>query len=362
MVPSNDIRAAVIGFGLGGQVFHAPLIEATPGMRVASIVTRDPARREQARARYPAARLYDRADDVWAAADEHDLAVVVTPNRDHVPLALAALDAGLPVVIDKPIAATVAEAEQVVVHARERGLLLSVFQNRRWDSDFLTVRRLLADDVLGPILRFESRFERWQPERKPEAWRESSDPAEGGGLLLDLGSHLIDQAMLLFGPPVEVYAETERRRPGAGVDDDTFVALRHPGGERSHLWMSSMARLPGPRMRVVGSRGAFESFELDAQEPALRQGAVPDERGWVRQWAERWGTLATEEGERQIEPEPGDYLAYYAGIVRALQDGELPPVDPEDSIAGLHVIEAAFRSALDGSVEVMRWDRGGTDG
>jgi predicted dehydrogenase len=358
MASTDELRVAVIGFGLGGQVFHAPLVEATPGMRVATIVTRDPQRREQAATRYPAARVVDQVDEIWKQADQHDLVVVVTPNREHGPLAMAAIDVGLPVVVDKPLASSVAEAEQIVAYASDRGVLLSVFQNRRWDGDFLTVRRLVGDGSIGPVIRFESRFERWQPERKADAWRERADPAEGGGLLLDLGSHLIDQAMQLFGRPTEVYAEIERRRSGAEVDDDTFVALRHPNGERSHLWMSSLARLPGPRMRVVGLRGAFESFELDAQEPALRDGAVPDERGWVRKWSERWGTLGDEEGDRQVELEPGDYLAYYADIADALRSGGPPPVDPADSVDGLRVIEAARVSAADGSVEAMRWDRG----
>jgi scyllo-inositol 2-dehydrogenase (NADP+) len=350
------IQVAVIGFGLGGRVFHAPLVAATPGMRVATIVTSNPDRQAQARPRYPEARVAGQVDDLWTAASDHDLVVITTPNRFHVPLALSALEAGLPVVIDKPIAPTAAEAEEVVAAAREQGLLLSVFQNRRWDGDFLTVRRLLDQNALGPVTRFESRFDRWQPERKTAAWRERGDPEEAGGLLYDLGSHLIDQAMVLFDRPTHVYAEREKRRSGAEVDDDTFVALTHPGGERSHLWASSVARLRGPRMRVLGLRGAYEKFGLDGQEPALDAGGVPSDPEWGREPEDRWGTLATADGERTIETEPGAYPEYYAGIVRALQDGGPPPVDPADSIAGLRVIEAAARSARTGSVESLSWE------
>jgi predicted dehydrogenase len=272
-----------------------------------------------------------------------------------VPLALAALEAGLPVVLDKPMAASAADGERVVAEAERRGLLLSVFQNRRWDGDFLTVRRLLAEGSLGPVVRFESRFERWRPERNPTAWRELGSAADAGGLLFDLGSHLIDQAMVLFGPPTSVYAEVDRRRAGAEVDDDTFIALTHPGGERSHLWCSVTARLLGPRLRVLGLEGAYQKHGLDPQEDALASGADPSGAGWGREPEERWGTLADRAGERPVETEAGDYPAYYAGIVAALRDAGPPPVDPRDSVDGLRVIEAALRSARDGTVVELAW-------
>ena len=340
-----------------GGVFHAPLVASTDGMEVASIVTSHADRQAQARTAYPEARVLDRPGDLWALADGHDLVVITTPNRFHAPLALAALDAGLPVVIDKPMAPTVEDAEALLAAAAGTSLLLSVFQNRRWDGDFLTVRRLVADGALGPVTRFESRFERWRPEPKNGAWRELAEPADAGGLLYDLGSHLIDQAIVLFGRPTHVYAELDVRRPGVDVDDDSFVALTHPGGERSHLWMSVLARLEGPRMRVLGLAGAYEKFGLDGQEPALDAGARPGE-GWGHEPEERWGTLATADGERRVATEAGDYPAYYAGIARALQDGSAPPVDPRDSVDGLRVIDAASRSARTGTVVELEWADG----
>jgi scyllo-inositol 2-dehydrogenase (NADP+) len=349
----GDLRVAVIGFGLAGRVFHAPLVASTPGMRVASIVTRDPGRQADAAARHPDATIIDGPDRLWSAAGDHDLVVIASPNVSHVPLAMAALGAGLPVVLDKPMAATAADAEAVVAEAAQRDLLLSVFQNRRWDGDFLTVRRLVDRGAVGPVVRFESRFERWRPDPDPAAWRERGDPAEGGGLLLDLGSHLVDQAMLLFGTPTRVYAEVDRRREGAEVDDDSFVALEHPGGERSHLWFSVTARLGGPRFRVLGLRGAFEKFGLDPQEAALASGGDPSGRAWGHEPDDRWGTLADADGERRVETERGDYPAYYVGIAAALRDGRPPPVDPQDSIAGLRVLEAARRSAAHGTVEAL---------
>ena len=352
---ADDLRVAVIGFGIGGRVFHAPLIEATPGLRVATIVTSDPDRQADARSRYPGASVVAGADAIWSAADHHDLVVITTPNVAHVPLALDALGAGLPVVLDKPMASSAADGERVVAEAAKHGLLLSVFQNRRWDGDFLTVRRLLGQRAIGPVLRFESRFDRWRPERRPGAWRELGAPGEAGGLLFDLGSHLIDQAIVLFGHPSSVYAEVDRRRPGVEVDDDTFVALSHPGGERSHLWASVTTRLLGPRFRVLGLEGAYVKHGLDPQEDALASGADPSVAGWGREAEDRWGTLADGTGERPLETEPGDYPAYYAAIATALHDGGPPPVDPRDSIDGLRVIEAAQRSAREGAVVELEW-------
>ena len=350
---TGDLRVGVVGFGLGGRVFHAPLVASTPGMRLTSIVTGDPGRRAEAIRRHPEATVLDRPEQLWAAAADHDLVVITTANASHVPLALDALGAGLPVVLDKPMAATSADASRVLAEAARRELLLSVFQNRRWDGDFLTVRRLVDDGAVGPVVRLESRFERWRPERTPTAWREHGDPAVGGGLLLDLGSHLVDQALQLFGPPTRVYAELDRRREGAEVDDDSFVALEHAGGERSHLWFSVTARLGGPRFRLLGLRGAFEKHGLDPQEDALAAGGDPSAPGWGTEPEERWGTLADADGERRVDTEPGDYPAFYAGVAAALRDGGPPPVDPQDSITGLRVLEAAQRSATHGTVEAF---------
>ncbi|MGW3462044.1 Gfo/Idh/MocA family oxidoreductase, partial [Streptomyces olivaceoviridis] len=208
---ATPLRVGLIGYGLAGSVFHAPLIAATEGLALDTVVTSQPERQQQARAEFPDVRIAATAEELFGRADDLDLIVVASPNKTHVPLATAALKAGLPVVVDKPVAGTAAEARELAALAEERGLLLSVFQNRRWDNDFLTVRRLLADGGLGDAWRFESRFERWRPQLKG-GWRESGDPAEIGGLLYDLGSHVVDQALVLFGPVTEVYAESDVRR------------------------------------------------------------------------------------------------------------------------------------------------------
>jgi len=342
----DQLNVAVVGFGPAGAVFHAPLIAAEPRMRVAAIVTGSAERAAQAQAEHPDARILPSADDLFGAAGKQiDLVVVAAPNDAHAPLARAALAAGKPVVVDKPVTPTAAEARELIELADRAGLLLSVFQNRRWDGDFLTVSRLIAAGELGEVTRFESRFERWRPDLKG-GWRETGGPEQAAGLLYDLGSHLVDQALTLFGPVASVYAQLDARRPGIATDDDAFVALTHTNGVRSHLWMSAVAAQLGPRMRVLGSRGAYVKYGLDVQEDALRDGDRPGEGGtWGADPEGSWGTCGTELSSRPFKTENGAYPAYYAGIAAALLDGAPVPVDPRDAAAALDVLEAARRSA-----------------
>ncbi len=356
--PDREIRVALIGYGLAGSAFHAPLIAATPGMRLAFVVTSSAERAGHARAAYPGVEIAELAERLWERAREIDLVVVASPNRTHVPLALDALQAGLAVVVDKPLAATAADGWRVVDEARARGLLLSVFQNRRWDGDFLTLRRLIADGALGEVHRFESRFERWRPTPKV-GWREHGDPAEAGGVLYDLGSHLIDQALVLFGPVTHAYAELDRRRPGVEVDDDAFVALTHASGVRSHLWMSSVAADDEGRFRVLGSRAAYVKTGLDVQEAVLRAGGRPGSADWGEEPPERWGRLGAGDAWEPVPTERGDYPAFYAAIAAALRDGAPPPVDPADAVAVLEIIEAARRSAAERTVVPISARRAG---
>jgi scyllo-inositol 2-dehydrogenase (NADP+) len=335
------LRVALLGYGPAGSALHAPLVDAVDGLELAAVVTRDEERRAQARARHPTAELLDGSEDLWERAAALDLVVVATPNRTHVPLARAALEAGLPVVVDKPLAATAAEARELAALAAERGLLLTVFQNRRWDGDFLTLSRLAGEGRLGRVLRFESRYERWRPDLQ-RRWRESGAPEDAGGVLYDLGSHLIDQALQLLGPARCIHAELDRRREGAQVDDDTFVALEHDGGARSHLWMSLVAAQLGPRFRVLGDRGAYVKHGLDVQEEALRTGRLrPGAPEWGREPESAWGLLGVDGGATRVPTKAGAYQRFYEGVVRALTEGAPPPVDPADAVAALDLIEAA---------------------
>jgi scyllo-inositol 2-dehydrogenase (NADP+) len=345
-----DLRGAVIGYGLAGSVFHAPLIASTPGLTVRTVVTGNPQRHAEARQAHPDAQVVSDPAQVFERASEHDFVVVAAPNNVHVELTGRALDAGLPVVVDKPLAPTAAEARSLVELAERLGVLITVFMNRRWDSDQLTLRSLLDQRKLGKVLRYESRLERWQPAlsgRKP--WREVSPPEAGGGVLLDLGSHLVDQAIVLFGAVARVYAELESRRGGA--DDDDFLALEHSSGARSHLWASLLAATPGPRLRVLGDRAAYIVTDVDGQEDALRSGARPSgDEAWGTEPPERWGRLITEEGSEAIVSERGDWPRFYTGLERALRQGSPPPVNPWDAVTGLEVLDAARRSAATATV------------
>ncbi|WP_327046881.1 Gfo/Idh/MocA family oxidoreductase [Microbispora sp. NBC_01189] len=370
LTPPSGIRVGLAGFGPAGSFFHAPLIAATPGLRLSAVVTRDPGRAGRVRADHPGAEVVASAEDLWDACD---LVVIATPNRTHVPLAAEALKAGLPVVVDKPLAGAADEARDLVRLARDRGLMLTVFQNRRWDGDFLTLRRLLPE--LGEVRRFESRFERWRPVPKG-GWREAGGPEDVGGTLFDLGSHLVDQALTLFGPVAHVYAETDVRRAGIRNDDDAFVALTHRSGTRSHLWMSAVAGQPGPRLRVLGSRASYVKWGLDPQEERLRAGERPGpddfgrgegprdgcgterregwgterHEGWGTEPPERWGFLGVEGDVRPVSTEPGAYQRFYEGVVACLRDGAPPPVPAEEAVATIAVLEAARLSASLGQV------------
>ncbi|MEU0116172.1 Gfo/Idh/MocA family oxidoreductase [Streptomyces bobili] len=347
----TPLRVGLIGYGLAGSVFHAPLIAATEGLVLDTVVTSNPERQEQARAGFPGVRVAGTPDELFARSGDLDLIVIASPNRTHVPLAGTALEAGLAVVVDKPVAGTAAEARELAGLAEKRGLFLSVFQNRRWDNDFLTLRGLLAEGALGDVWRFESRFERWRPQPKG-GWRESGDPAEIGGLLYDLGSHVVDQALVLFGPVTQVYAESVVRRTGAETDDDTFLALTHANGVRSHLYASATTAQLGPRFRVLGSKAGYVKYGLDPQEAALRDGERPGP-GWGTEPEELWGHVGAGEspltgGGRPVPTLPGDYPAYYAAVAKALADGGPNPVTAAEAAAALDVLEAARRSARDG--------------
>ncbi len=349
MIASVDrpIPVALIGYGAAGAILHAPLIAATAGLELGAIVTTRPARRRDARASHPEATILADVGAVWGGG--FDLVVVATSSSAHAELADRAIAAGMAVVVDKPLATSAAAAERIVRHARERGVPLTVFQNRRWDSDFLTLRKVLADGGLGRPIRLEARFEGYQV-LDPRAWQESPDPADGGGVLLDLGSHRIDQALVLFGAPRSVYAELHRRRPSAAVEDDAFVSLTFAGDVTCHLSLSRAAHAGGPGFRMLGSDAAFEIDGTDPQWQALARGDRPGGVGWGRQTS--MGRVTSEAGDttsvRRVRPASGDYQRFYASVRDALALGAPMPVDPSDAVAVLRIIEAARTSAARG--------------
>lgn len=335
------LRTALVGFGLGGRIFHAPFIAADPGLELAAIVTDNPERIAEARAEHPGAQIVPDLATLLARAGDLGLglAVVSTPPVAHASQATALLRAGLHVVVDKPLTVTAQEARDLLAEAQHAGRALVPFQNRRWDGDFLTLRDVVASGELGTIHRFESRFERWKP-TETKAWKAGS-VATGAGVLYDLGTHLIDQAVQLLGPVEGEYAEVRHRRPGPGADDDTFVALQHVGGAVSHLWMSSVAARPGPRFRVQGSRAGFTAYGLDPVEEHLAAGARPGQDGFGQRAEDRDALVGLDADgtERAVPLRTADYGAFYRGVVRTVTTGAPPPVDPADSVAVIELIE-----------------------
>ena len=342
-----SLRVGLVGYGLGGATFHAPLIHATPGLSLAAIVVRDAGRRAEAARRYPQARLLPDVDALWDASLALDLVVVSSPSGLHADHALAALSHGRHVVVDKPFAATPAEARRIADAARRAGRLAIPFQNRRWDGDFLTVRQLLADGRLGSVFRFESRFERWREVPKPR-WCEEGARAAGEGIVHDIGSHLVDQAIALFGPVRQVFAQLSRVQPAARVEQDAVIALDHAEGVHSTLVVRAVAAAAGARFTVLGTGGAYENHGVDGQEAALKVGGDPAAAGWGEEPAAAWGTLATGDRREPIPTLPGRYAAFYAGVRAAIEEGAAPPVAAADAVATAEVLAAVFTSADEG--------------
>jgi predicted dehydrogenase len=345
----GSIGVGMVGYGLAGRLFHAPYIEAVDGLRLAVIATANPDRRAQAIAEHPAATVVGAVDDLLASGDV-EMVVVVTPNRFHVPVGIRALQAGRHVVVDKPIAMDVPEAETLLDAAERSGRILSVYQNRRGDGDFLTVRSLLVDGSLGAIDSLEARFERWGV--VGDAWRELAE--EAGGPHRDLGAHLVDQSLVLFGGARRVYAQMDRRRRDSRVEDSTFVAIDHMDGVRSRLWTSLIAARTGPRFRIRGLAGEFVKDDLDPQEDQLLAGMRPNDPGFGEDPPERWGRIYASDGSvTPVPTERGDYRWFYEGFRDAVRGVGERPVDPLDSVRGLRVLEAAERSARTGAVVTL---------
>ena len=347
----RPIRVGLVGYGLGGSTFHAPLVSATPGLDLVAIATSNGERVTKAKTRYPAVHVYDTID-AMLAAEPLDLVVVSTPHATHAPYARAALAKGAHVVVDKPFATTSAEARDLAAAAKEHGRLAIPFQNRRWDNEILTLQKLIRDGTLGDIHRLESRYERWRPDPKAR-WKEPGAGERGEGVLGDLTVHLVDQALLLFGPARRVYAEFEKRHPAIHVIDDVFIAITHKRGVISHLFTSPNVGILGPRLTVLGSKGAYVKHGIDPQEEALLAGGIPGTPGWGEEPESAWGTAGAGSGARPLRSEPGDYLAFYRGVAAAIRDGKEPPVTTAQGIEMMEVLDAARLSAREHRVVAM---------
>jgi predicted dehydrogenase len=330
------VRVALVGYGYVGKTFHAPLIAATPGLTLSAVVSSDAGK---VRADWPEMTVH--ASLAAALADPAiELVVIATPDALHADQAHAALAAGKHVVVDKPFTVTLDQARAVADHARQVGRLVSVFQNRRWDSDFQTLNALIQRGHLGEIVQYESHFDRFRPLVR-DRWREKP----GAGVLLDLGPHLVDQALVLFGMPQAIYADIAIQKDGGQAGDYFHLLLRYPR-LRVLLHASQMTQASNLRLAVHGTGGSFIKSGLDAQEEHLKAGMVPGAAGYGDD--PRPGVLIQlEDGEpvsTAVQPLPADYRDYYAALREAIRNGAPCPVTAEEAVAVMTVLDAAERS------------------
>ena len=351
------VRVGLIGFGLAGQAFHAPVIRGVPGMELACILERHGSNAKQ---KYPEVRVARTLDEMLSDKTI-GLCVVATPNDSHYSYTKACLEAGRDVVVDKPFTPTFAEAEELVRLAADRGRLVTVYQDRRWDGVFQTVKKLVRSGELGTVVEYESRFDRFRLDAKPGAWRENPDhPA--AGVLWDLGPHLIDGALVLFGEPQAIWASAFCQRPTSTVDDAFDVSLDYSNQEYPRTRVRVCARIiayaPGPHMLLHGTEGSFIKYGMDPQEEILRGPNCPDGPDWGADWGlepeEHWGTLSRVGGEvRKVKTERGDYRGFYANVRDAIEKKVPLDVTPDQALRTMRAILLAHKSSRE--QRTVRW-------
>jgi predicted dehydrogenase len=338
---ADEIGVGLIGYGMAARVFHAPFIEAVPRLKLRKVVER---RGDESRRSYPHVEVVRDADELLRDG-EIALVVVTTPNDSHFELARRSLLAGKHVVVEKPFTNTPDEALELIELARREGRLLSVHHNRRWDGDFLTVQRILKAGLLGRLVEYESRYERFRNRPREGAWREAE--GLGSGILFDLGSHLIDQALVLFGPPRAVTADIRRQREFAKADD-YFELMLDYDGLKVTLKAGMLVRGPGPRFALHGTEGSFVKHGMDPQEEALKRGLTPAAQDWGEEPEERWGTLDAQLGglrvRGRVETVAGRYQSFYRNVADAIEGRAELAVRAEEALVTARVIEAAVRS------------------
>jgi scyllo-inositol 2-dehydrogenase (NADP+) len=330
------LHVALVGFGFAGSVFHAPVISAVEGLRLVAIVRRigEPVER------YPDARVIRTMDELFHLPV--DLVVICTPNQTHFPLAKRCLAAGRHVVVDKPFTTTIAEAEELLGLADARHRVLSVYHNRRYVGDFQTVRALIEEGALGRVVSYEAHFDRFRPELKQNAWRE--EPGPGSGVWFDLGPHLLDQTLVLFGTPEAITADIRIERSGAQADDAFDVTLRYPG-MRAHLRGSVLTAAPGPTFAVHGTEGSFVKYGLDPQEEALKAGRTPNEEDWDAEPETSYGLLTKAAGVKRIPTVRSSFVRYYENVRDVILGRAQLAVTPEQALNAMRALELAVQSS-----------------
>lgn len=338
-----EIGVGIIGFGLAGRAFHAPVIRAVPGLRLVAILQRHG---DSAAERYPDVCIARSLEELLAIP-EIGIVVIATPNGSHYSLARACMAAGRDVVVDKPFTTTFEEAKELVEFARRSGRLLTVYQNRRYDGDFEAVRQLVASGELGRVVRFEANYDRYRPELKAGAWREQPGPANG--IFFDLGPHLIDYALVLFGLPEAVTADIRIERQSAVVDDAFDLTFHYAGGLRANLRSSILAVVPRPRFILHGTLGAFTKQVFNPQETDLRRGYMPPDGVWGQEPEEKWGVLTLADGEnrmeRRIPSAACDFRDFYANVRDAILGRGSLAVTPQWALDVMRLIELCQESS-----------------
>lgn len=341
----EPIGTAVLSYGMSGEVFHCPLLQAHPGFRLRTIVERA---RNKSSVRYPSTHISRSVEDALSNPAV-ELVVVNTPHDTHALYTRLALEAGKHVIVEKPFTTTVEEGMPLIELAQRKGRMLSVFHNRRWDGDFMTVQKVIRSGALGRLVEFESHYDRYRPTIDSATWKERK--GAGVSILYNLGSHIIDQVLCLFGAPQQVTAFTGIQRTGGEVDDFYDIRLHYAG---SHVILKSsyLVREEGPRYRVLGEAGTFTKYGIDPQEQALKDGHLPGEPGWGREDSVQWGVISTTVGDLPcrgtVETIAGDYSGYYDTIYRHLREGEPLTVTAHDGLEVIRIIEAAEKSSREG--------------
>jgi scyllo-inositol 2-dehydrogenase (NADP+) len=337
---NHSIKTALIGYGSVAEKIHAPLIDYCPDLELAAVVERHGNRCEQ---KFPKVKTF-RSLDKLLSANIADLICITTPNEFHYPMAMQCLEAGKHVVIDKPVTVHSWQAEELETLAREKGLICSVFQNRRFDGDFRTLQNIVAHNILGRLVYLESHFDRFRPQVS-ENWREKDVP--GNGITYDLGVHLIDQIVLLFGAPESIFADIQKQRMNAVSDDYFDISLFYPGF-KARVTAGVLVNVATPKFLLLGEKGSYQKFFLDVQEQAFKEGRKPEGENWGVDPEERWGTLYLENKTHALPTEKGDYRVYYKNVADAILKNIPLKVTVSQTVTVLKIIEAAFRSSEQG--------------
>jgi scyllo-inositol 2-dehydrogenase (NADP+) len=329
------LRVGIAGYGLAGRSFHAPILSAT-NFEITSILTNNDVRKRHAKEDFPNAKIVSSIEEL--CSQELELVVIASGNKMHLSQSLTSINAGIATVVDKPMGINVQETKQILEAAESAEVQITTYFNRKWDSDTLTLKRIVRDGHIGNVIRMDSRFERFRPKINPQSWRENNSPRDGGGLLLDLAPHLISTAIECFGP-AELKSASVRNIRG-GSDDDCLLVLEHTSGVESVLSASAVVGSPGPRLRVIGTEGSLIINDLDPQEALLRAGKTPVEGRWLENTSSA-AYIHRGDVQESFDADPGNYCGFYSLVHEAISNKTVMPVSASEIINVAQIIDRA---------------------